>query len=55
MENSYQMDTDPSLFVHFKLSDEDEHCCVDDLRCVDLLANMVLAVTGRHYSLVAWR
>ena len=25
MENSYQMDTDPSLFVYFKLEDEDEY------------------------------
>ena len=55
MENSYQMDTDPSLFVYFKLEDEDEYLLAWTTTPWTLLANMVLAVNQDvDYSLVAY-
>lgn len=55
MENSYQMDTDPSLFVYFKLEDEDEYLLAWTTTPWTLSANMVLAVNQDvDYSLVAY-
>ena len=55
MENSYQIDTDPSLFVYFKLEDEDEYLLVWTTTPWTLPANMVLAVNQDvDYSLVAY-
>lgn len=55
MENSYQMDTDPSLFVYFKLEDEDEYLLAWTTTPWTLPANMVLAVNQDvYYSLVAY-
>lgn len=55
MENSYQIDTDPSLFVYFKLEDEDEYLLAWTTTPWTLPANMVLAVNqGVDYSLVAY-
>ncbi len=53
MENSYQMDTDPSLFVYFKLEDEDEYLLAWTTTPWTLPANMVVAVNQDvDYSLV---
>ena len=55
MENSYQVDTDPSLFVYFKLEDEDEYLLAWTTTPWTLPANMVLAVNRDvDYSLVAY-
>ena len=55
MENSYQMDTDPSLFVYFKLEDEDQYLLAWTTTPWTLPANMVLAVNQDvDYSLVAY-
>jgi len=55
MENSYQIDTDPSLFVYFKLEDEDEYLLAWTTTPWTLPANMVLAVNQDvDYSLVAY-
>ena len=55
MENSYQMDTDPSLFVYFKLEDEDEYLLAWTTTPWTLPANMVLAVNRDvDYSLVVY-
>ena len=55
MENSYQMDTDPSLFVYFKLEDEDEYLLAWTTTPWTLPANMVLAINQDvNYSLVAY-
>ena len=55
MENSYQMDTDPSLFVYFKLEDEDEYLLAWTTTPWTLPANMVLAVNQDvDYSLEAY-
>lgn len=55
MENSYQMDTDPSLFVYFKLEDEDEYLLAWTTTPWTLPANMVLAVNQDvDYSLVVY-
>ena len=55
MENSYQMDTDPSLFVYFKLEDEDEYLLAWTTTPWTLPANTVLAVNQDvDYSLVAY-
>ena len=55
MENSYQMDTDPSLFVYFKLEDEDEYLLAWTTTPWTLPANMVLAVNQDvDYSLVTY-
>ena len=55
MENSYQIDTDPSLFVYFKLEYEDEYLLAWTTTPWTLPANMVLAVNQDvDYSLVAY-
>ena len=55
MENSYQIDTDPSLFVYFKLEDEDEYLLAWTTTPWTLPANMVVAVNQDvDYSLVAY-
>ena len=55
MENSYQMDTDPSLFVYFKLEDEDEYLLAWTTTPWTLPANMAVAVNRDvDYSLVAY-
>ena len=55
MENSYQIDTDPSLFAYFKLEDEDEYLLAWTTTPWTLPANMVLAVNQDvDYSLVAY-
>lgn len=55
MENSYQIDTDPSLFVYFKLEDEDEYLLAWTTTPWTLPANMVLAVNQDvDYFLVAY-
>lgn len=55
MENSYQIDTDPSLFVYFKLEDEDEYLLAWTTTPWTLPANMVLAINQDvDYSLVAY-
>ncbi len=55
MENSYQIDTDPSLFVYFKLEDEEEYLLAWTTTPWTLPANMVLAVNRDvDYSLVAY-
>ena len=55
MENSYQMDTDPSLFVYFKLEDEDEYLLAWTTTPWTLPANMVVAVNQDvDYSLVVY-
>jgi len=55
MENSYQIDTDPSLFIYFKLEDEDEYLLAWTTTPWTLPANMVLAVNRDvDYSLVAY-
>jgi isoleucyl-tRNA synthetase len=55
MENSYQIDTDPSLFVYFKLEDKDEYLLAWTTTPWTLPANMVLAVNQDvDYSLVAY-
>ena len=55
MENSYQIDTDPSLFVYFKLEDEYEYLLAWTTTPWTLPANMVLAVNQDvDYSLVAY-
>ena len=55
MENSYQIDTDPSLFVYFKLEDEDEYLLAWTTTPWTLPANMAVAVNRDvDYSLVAY-
>lgn len=53
MENSYQMDTDPSLYVYFKLEDSDEHMLAWTTTPWTLPANTAVAVNADvDYSLV---
>lgn len=53
MENSYQMDTDPSVFVYFKLEDEDEYMLAWTTTPWTLPANVAVAVNQEiEYSLV---
>lgn len=55
MENSYQIDTDPSLFVYFKIEDEDEYLLAWTTTPWTLPANMVVAVNKEiDYSLVEY-
>ena len=55
MENSYQVDTDPSLFVYFKLEDEDEYLLAWTTTPWTLPANMAVAVNRDvDYSLVVY-
>jgi isoleucyl-tRNA synthetase len=53
MENSYQMDTDPSIFVYFKLEDEDEYLLAWTTTPWTLPANVAVAVSKDvEYSLL---
>ncbi len=55
MENSYQIDTDPSLFVYFKLDDTDEYMLVWTTTPWTLPANTALAISkDLDYSLVEY-
>lgn len=53
MENSYQMDTDPSVFVYFKLEDEEEYLLAWTTTPWTLPANVAVAVNSdEDYSLI---
>ncbi len=53
MENSYQMDTDPSVFVYFKLEGSDEHMLAWTTTPWTLPANVAVAVHEQEeYSLL---
>lgn len=53
MENSYQMDTDPSVFVYFKLEDVDEYMLAWTTTPWTLPANVAVAVNKDvEYSLL---
>lgn len=53
MENSYQMDTDPSVFVYFKLDDVDEYMLAWTTTPWTLPANVAVAVNPEvEYSLI---
>ena len=53
MENSYKMDTDPSVFVYFKIEDEDEHMLAWTTTPWTLPANVAVAVNPEvEYSLL---
>jgi len=53
MENSYQLDTDPSVFVYFKIEDEDEYMLAWTTTPWTLPANVAVAVNPDvEYSLV---
>ncbi|HLZ14793.1 MAG TPA: isoleucine--tRNA ligase [Candidatus Saccharimonadales bacterium] len=55
MENSYQLDTDPSVFVYFKLEDADEYLLAWTTTPWTLPANVAVAVHADiDYSLVAY-
>lgn len=55
MENSYQLDTDPSVFVYFKLEDVDEYMLAWTTTPWTLPANVALAVDqSLDYSLVEY-
>lgn len=53
MENSYQIDTDPSVFVYFKIEDEDEYMLAWTTTPWTLPANVAVAVNPEvEYSLL---
>ena len=55
MENSYQVDTDPSVFVYFKLQDVDEYLLAWTTTPWTLPANVAAAVhKDEEYSLVEY-
>lgn len=55
MENSYQMDTDPSVFVYFQLENSDEYVLAWTTTPWTLPANVALAVNpDLDYSLVEY-
>lgn len=55
MENSYQLDTDPSVFVYFKIEDTDEHVLAWTTTPWTLPANVAIAVhQDVEYSLVQY-
>ena len=55
MENSYQMDTDPSVFVYFQLEDSDEYVLAWTTTPWTLPANVALAVNPElDYALVEY-
>jgi isoleucyl-tRNA synthetase len=55
MENSYQMDTDPSVFAYFKLEDSDEYVMAWTTTPWTLPANVAIAVNpDLEYSLVQY-
>lgn len=53
MENSYQMDTDPSVYVYFQLEDSDEYVLAWTTTPWTLPANVAVAVNEQlNYSLI---
>lgn len=55
MENSYQIDTDPSVYVYFKIEDEDEYLLAWTTTPWTLPANVAAAVNAElEYSLVEY-
>lgn len=55
MENSYQLDTDPSVFVYFKIDDSDEYLLAWTTTPWTLPANVAVAVQAdMEYSLVEY-
>jgi isoleucyl-tRNA synthetase len=55
MENSYQVDTDPSVYVYFKLEDSDEYVLAWTTTPWTLPANVAIAVNeALEYSLVEY-
>lgn len=55
MENSYQLDTDPSVYVYFKLDDSDEYLLAWTTTPWTLPANVAVAVhRDMEYSLVEY-
>lgn len=53
MENSYQLDTDPSIFVYFQIEDTDEYLLVWTTTPWTLPANVAVAVNkDLEYSLI---
>ena len=55
MENSYQMDTDPSVYVYFQLEDSDESLLAWTTTPWTLPANVAVAVNNEvEYSLVEY-
>jgi len=55
MDNSYQQDTDPSIYVYFKLADADEYMLAWTTTPWTLPANMAVAVKDDiEYSLVEY-
>lgn len=56
MENSYQTDTDPSVFVYFQLEDSDEYLLAWTTTPWTLPANVALAVNSKiNYSLIEYQ
>ena len=56
MENSYQMVTDPSIYMYFKLEDEDEYMLAWTTTPWTLPANVAIAVNSEvEYSLVEYK
>lgn len=56
MENSYQMITDPSVYVYFKLVDSDEHVLAWTTTPWTLPANVAVAVNADvEYSLIEYK
>jgi isoleucyl-tRNA synthetase len=56
MENSYQLDTDPSVFVYFKLENSDEHLLAWTTTPWTLPANVAIAINpDLEYSLVSYQ
>lgn len=55
MENSYQMDTDPSVYVYFQIEDTDEYLLAWTTTPWTLPANVALAMNpGLEYTLVEY-
>jgi isoleucyl-tRNA synthetase len=55
MENSYQVDTDPSVYIYFKLEDSDEYLLAWTTTPWTLPANVAVAVNSKlNYSLVEY-
>lgn len=55
MENSYQMDTDPSVYVYFKIEDADEYMLAWTTTPWTLPANVAVAVNPKiEYSLIEY-
>ncbi|MFA5392637.1 MAG: isoleucine--tRNA ligase [Candidatus Paceibacterota bacterium] len=56
MENSYKLDTDPSLYIYFQLEDSDEYLLAWTTTPWTLPANMALAVNPEmSYSLIDYQ